>query len=102
MEKLNVPEAIVIDEHGVLAMTSTLLYEVNIRSFLRWCYEKYGERMHFKHHDTIYKVIDVDDLGHVTGLSEQGIKVTLSPREAIRKLPNKAVRFFKENWIKYN
>ena len=97
--KIQAQDKTVINERGVLAMTSTLLYEVHIRSFLIWCYEEFGEKMKFKHHDTIYKVINVDDLGYVTGLSEQGIKVNLSPREVINKLPNKVVRFFKEEWI---
>jgi len=95
----NLGESNVIDEIGVLSMASGLLMEVKIRSFLKWCFEEYGEQMKFKHNDTIFNVINLDELGYVTGKNLNGIKISLHPRKVITRLPNKAFRFFRDNWL---
>lgn len=88
-----------IGEHGILAMTARMMMEVEIRSFLIWCFEKYGEKMKFKHHNTVFKVSAVDELGYVTGIDSEGNEVHLHSREIITSLPTKAFRFFKEEWL---
>lgn len=95
----NLKETTALDETAVLAMTARLMTEVYIRSFLIWCFENYGEQMKFKHNDRIYKVINVDELGHVTGIDVEGKEVNLQPKQVIDKLPVKAIRFFQDNWI---
>src|SRR5690554_5463630 len=88
-----------IGEQGILAMVARLMSEVYIRSFLIWCFEKYGEQMEFKHNDRIYKVINVDELGYVTGIDSDGKEANLQPKQVIDKLPVKAIRFFQDSWI---
>jgi hypothetical protein len=95
----NLNESTAINENGVLAMTARLLMEVNMRSFLRWCFQEYGERAKFKHNNVIYHFSTVDDLGYVTGIDEEGKEIHLHPRLAISKLPTKAFRFFQEEWL---
>lgn len=96
MENINTTN---IDEHGILAMTSVMLYEIKIRSFLLWCFKKYGKQMKFKHHDTIFKVSAISELGYVTGMDNNGNEIHLHPREVIKKLPSKAIKFFIDNWL---
>jgi len=55
--------------------------------------------MKFQHQQDIYLVQMVDELGYVVGKTPKCQTVTLHPKEAIRKLPTKAIRFFLEHWI---
>jgi hypothetical protein len=95
----NLKDSTVLDETAVLAMTARMIMEFEIRSFLKWCFEEYGEQAKFKHNGIIHKFIAVNDLGYVTGIDDEGKEVHIHPRKVITKLPTKAFRFFQEEWL---
>jgi len=88
-----------IGEAGVLGMVSVLMVEVKVRSFLIWLFESNGSDVKFKHHDKIFSVIKVDELGYTSGKDEDGNKVHLSPRDTFASLPTSVIRYWEKNWL---